>query len=159
MEQSLDQNYRDMICLLNEESVEYLLVGGWAISFHAAFRYTEDLDLWVRPTPENATRLIRALDRFDAPRDGMTAEDFSFPRWGLHIGVPPGRIDIMTKLDPLGFDEAWQRRKQVTLGGLPIQVISRDDLIENKLAAGRDKDLRDVIALRKAAKHEQEESA
>jgi len=151
MEQSLDQNYRDMIGLLNEENVEYLLVGGWAISFHAAFRYTEDLDLWVRPTPDNATRLVRALDRFDAPRDGMTAEDFSHPRWGLHIGVPPGRIDIMTKLDPLEFEQAWRRRKHVTLGGLPICVLSREDLIENKLAAGRDKDLRDVIALRKAA--------
>lgn len=151
MAEKLLDDYRDMLCLLNEEQVEYLLIGGWAISFHARFRYTEDIDLWVRPSPTNAAHLMRALRRFGAPLTNVTEADFIQPRYGLHIGVPPCRIDILTTIAGVSFDEAWPNRIEETLDGIPINVIGLDELIRNKQAAGRDRDLRDVAVLKKSS--------
>ncbi|MFN3166857.1 MAG: hypothetical protein ACE37H_07315 [Phycisphaeraceae bacterium] len=147
MEPILNSDFRDMLCLLNEEKVEYLLVGGWAVSFHAHFRVTEDIDLWIRPTPENAQRVIRALMKFGAPMDGMDIEDFAKPRYGLHIGVPPARIDLLTTLEGVSFEQAWASRLTDELSGIPIQVIGREELLKNKAVVGRAKDLADIESI------------
>jgi len=152
MAENLHDDYRDMLCLLNEEQVEYLLIGGWAISFHAKFRYTEDLDLWVRPSQDNATRLMRALRRFGAPLANVSESDFVQPRYGLHIGVPPCRIDILTTIAGVTFDQAWRNRVAESMNDIPINVIGREDLVRNKQAAGRDRDLKDLQAIEKAQK-------
>lgn len=151
MEPTLNEHFRDMLCLFNEEKVEYLLVGGWAVSFHARFRVTEDIDLWVRPTPGNADRVLRALVRFGAPLDGITASDFSQPRYGLHIGLPPARIDLLTTLQGVSFEQAWGNRIEERLEDIPVHVIGREDLLHNKLEVGREKDIADAAAIRKNA--------
>ena len=154
MEQTLNDNFRDMIGLLNAERVEYLLIGGWAVSFHARFRMTEDIDFWVRPSRENAERVMRALVRFGAPVDGLglSEQDFATPRFGIQFGRPPVRIDLLTTMKGLDFEKAWANRVVEKLGGIDVNVIGRDDLLRNKIEVGRDKDLLDVAAIKKAAK-------
>lgn len=157
MEPILNDDFRDMLCLFNEENVEYLLVGGWAVSFHARFRVTEDIDLWVRPTPENSERVIRALNRFGAPLHGMDVEKFANPRYGLHIGVPPGRIDLLTTLPGVSFEQAWENRISDQLSGIPVQVIGREELLRNKTEVARPKDLADIDAIQQSQKrHDQQ---
>lgn len=151
MELTLSDDFRDMIGLLNEEQVEYLLIGGWAVSFHARFRVTEDIDFWVRPTKENAERVMRALVRFGAPTEGLSVADFAQPRYGLQIGRPPVRIDFLTTIKGLAFDQAWQNRIEEQLAGQKIYVIGRDDLLANKIEVGREKDIADAAAIRKAS--------
>ena len=152
MAPSLDDNYREMICLLNKHHVDYLLIGGWAISFHVAFRYTEDIDFWIRASPGNAANLMAALQEFGAPLHEITTEDFEKPQFGMHIGVPPCRIDLLTRVSGVDFDSAWESRVEARLGGEPIFVLGREDLIASKRAAGRPKDLRDLIQLQKVDK-------
>lgn len=156
MELILNDDFRDMIGLLNEEQVDYLLIGGWAVTFHARYRLTEDIDFWVRPTPENAERVLRALVRFGAPVDslGITAEDFAQPRYGLHLGRPPVRIDFLTTMKGLTFEQAWEHRVVEEFVGITVNVIGRDDLLHNKLEVGRDKDLLDAAAIQKATKRD-----
>src|SRR5699024_10858717 len=110
MEQSLDENYRDMLFLLNEEKVEYLLIGGWAVFRHAQFRYTEDIDIWVKPSIANSRKVMAALRRFGAPLNDVKEEDFAIPHFGLHIGVPPCRIDILTKIAGVNFYDACKHK-------------------------------------------------
>lgn len=154
MELILNEDFRDMIGLLNEEQVDYLLIGGWAVTFHARYRLTEDIDFWVRPTPENAERMMRTLVRFGAPIDsmGITAEDFAQPRFGIQLGRPPVRIDFLTTMKGLTFDQAWKNRVIEDFVGITVCVIGRDDLLQNKLAVGRDKDLLDAASIEKASK-------
>lgn len=154
MEPILNDDFRDMLCLFNEEKVEYLLVGGWAVSFHANFRVTDDIDLWVRPSRENARRVILALTRFGAPLHGMDVEEFANPRYGLHIGVPPGRIDLLTTLKGVEFEHAWDNRVEDELSGIPVHVIGREELLQNKAEVGRPKDLADVDAMRRSQQRE-----
>jgi len=156
MELILNDDFRDMIGLLNEEQVKYLLIGGWAVSFHARYRLTEDIDFWVRPTLDNAERMMRVLTRFGAPIDsmGVCATDFAKPRYGLHLGRPPVRIDFLTTMKGLDFEEAWANRIVEEFVGISINVIGRDDLLRNKLEVGRDKDLLDAAAIQKASKHD-----
>lgn len=149
MEQSLDENYRDMLYLFNEEKVEYLLIGGWAVFLHAQFRYTEDIDLWVRASPENAKRIMVALRRFGAPLDDVDEKDFLTPKFGLHIGIPPCRIDILTKITGVTFDEAWKHKTTDTIGGISVNVIGKQQLLQNKQASAREKDLLDISAINK----------
>ena len=150
MEPILNDDFRDMLCLFNEEKVEYLLVGGWAVSFHADFRVTDDIDLWVKPSQDNAERVIRALLKFGAPLHGMDIEEFAKPQYGLHIGVPPGRIDLLTTLKGVEFDRAWENRIHDELSGIPVYVIGREELLQNKNEVARPKDLADVDAIQKA---------
>ncbi|MGB0767760.1 MAG: nucleotidyltransferase [Phycisphaeraceae bacterium] len=156
MELILNDDFRDMIGLLNDEQVDYLLIGGWAVTFHARYRLTEDIDFWVRPTPENALRVMRALTRFGAPIDslGVTAADFSQPRYGLQLGRPPVRIDFLTTMKGISFEEAWKNRVVEAFVGITVNVIGRDDLLRNKLEVGRTKDLLDVEAIQKASRRD-----
>lgn len=144
---NLNRDFSDLFSALNAEGVRYLLVGGYAFSFHAVPRYTKDLDVWVEATPEMAPRTLRALLAFGAPADLIEEGDFSKPAITAQFGVPPNRIDILTAVSGVEFAEAWPRRAQSGYGGVPIWVIGREDLKRNKLASGRRQDLLDVEKL------------
>jgi len=142
---------QDFVALLRELSAveaRYLIVGAYAVTFHSQPRGTGDLDLWVEPTPENATRAFEALRRFGAPLAGLTPDDLQRPQTVFQIGVPPRRIDVLTSLTALSFDEAWDSRSEGLFGGLACPFLGREALIRNKLALGRPRDLADVEMLR-----------
>jgi hypothetical protein len=117
---------------------------------HGHPRATGDFDIWVRPTPENAARVWRAIQRFGAPYRNMVVEDFSTPNTVFQIGVEPNRIDLMTSISGVEFDTAWQNRQQVSVDEHLFYVIGRNDLLQNKRASGRPKDLADVAWLEKS---------
>jgi hypothetical protein len=130
-----------------------LVVGGHAVGIHAEPRGTKDLDIFIKADPENSLAVFRALTEFGAPIAGMTAEDFNDkPTSVFQMGVPPSRIDILQGIEGVDFDEAWPERVDEILAGQVLaHVISRDDLIKNKLAVGRHQDLADVEKIREAA--------
>jgi hypothetical protein len=143
----LNPDYRDMLSAFSEERVEYLLVGAYALAVHGLPRATGDLDLWMRPTPENAHRVWRALSRFGAPLLDLREEDLGASSVVFQIGVAPCRIDILTAIDGVGFDDAWPARLEVEIEGLTVPVLGREDLIRNKKASGRAQDVADVARL------------
>lgn len=144
----VNQDFRDLFSILNDERVEYLVAGAHAVIFHAEPRYTKDLDIWVNPTPENAARVYKALTRFGAPLHDVTAQDFCAKDLVYQIGVAPNRIDIMMGLAGVDFDEAWTDRVASSYGGVPINVMGRSTLFKAKKAAGRPQDLLDLEKLR-----------
>ena len=148
---SLPADFHDLLGLFESEGVEFLLVGGLALAVHAEPRATKDMDLWVRASPENARRLFTALRRFGAPLHGAREEEFAKPGLFLQLGVPPLRIDLLTAIDGVAFDDAWPRRVESSLDGARLAVLSREDLIANKRAAGRPQDRVDVRVLESSA--------
>ncbi len=144
----LNKDFKEFIELLRSNAVEFLVVGAHALAVHGRPRYTGDLDIWVRPQPDNFARLIRALDAFGFAALGVSAEDFMAPQAMVQLGYPPVRIDLLTSLDGVTFDDCFAHRLDVTTGGTLLPVISIDDLICNKLATGRAKDRVDVESLR-----------
>ena len=147
----LNPDFRDMLSALADERADYLLVGAYAVAVHGIPRATGDLDLWIRVSPENAARVLRALARFGAPLTDVSEADLTGRGTVVQIGVAPRRIDLLTTLDGLEFDEAWARRTNVDVEGLRIPVLSRADLIRNKKAVGRPQDLADVARLESEA--------
>jgi hypothetical protein len=143
----LPTDFRDILSIFNDERVEYLLIGGYAVAAHGNPRATKDIDIWVRCSPDNADRILRALVRFGAPTTDLTADDFQSPGTTVQIGVPPHRIDLVTEIDGVQFDEAVPNRISVEIAGLPVAVIGRSDLIRNKKTTGRPQDLADVDSL------------
>jgi hypothetical protein len=140
-------DFSDLFAALNDAGAEYLLVGGHALAFHAAPRFTKHLDVWVRPSEENAARVHAALARFGAPLGELAPGDLAAPGVVFQIGVPPHRIDVLTAIDGLDFEAAWPARVAGTYGGRPIHVISREHLIANKRASARPQDLVDADLL------------
>jgi hypothetical protein len=136
-----------MLSALSAAGAEFLIVGAHALSAHGYPRATGDLDLWVRPTHENAERVWLALERFGAPRRNLSRADLITPDTVYQIGVPPERIDILTSIDGVDFDEAWIGRTQSVISGLSVGILGREQLIKNKRACGRPKDLADVAYL------------
>jgi hypothetical protein len=149
MSESLNVDFRDLLDCLCSEGAEFLIVGAYAVAFHGTPRATGDLDVFVRPTVDNAARVWRALARFGAPlrERGVTERDFTDPGMIYQIGLPPRRIDILTQISGVSFDEAWTSRAETTVDGFTVAFIGRDALIKNKRASGRDKDLLDVRLL------------
>ena len=143
----LIQHYRDILGELSAAEADFLLVGAFAIAVHEFPRATGDIDLWVRPDSANARRVWSALAKFGAPVDGVSVEELSRPGFFYQIGVAPVRIDILTAIDGVTFDEAWGEREYHDLFGVTVPVISRRHLLINKKAAGRPKDLIDVAWL------------
>jgi hypothetical protein len=143
----LSPDFRDLIAIFNAHGVEYLVVGAHAVAAHGHVRATEDLDIWVRPDPSNAPRVLRGLVTFGAPLQDLTIEDLSRPGLIFQIGVPPLRIDVLTAIDGVTFDEAWAERVQASFANQSAAVISLRHLIANKKAAGRLQDLADVEQL------------
>lgn len=147
----MNSDFRDMLSEFNAAGVEYLLVGAYALAAHGMLRATGDIDLWVRPTPANARCVELALSRFGALLEGISAADFEKPDLVFQIGIVPRRIDILTAIDGVDFDAAIGRRQWKQLGDIQIPVLSREDLIKNKRASGRPKDIADAIWLEQTA--------
>lgn len=146
----LEKDLRDFIASLNSQNVEYLIVGGFALAYHGVPRFTADLDFLVRPSSENAERLERAISGFGFASLGLTQADFTRPNRVIQLGLPPNRIDLLTSLTGVGFDDAWAGKIAADLDGLPVWFIGRNALIRNKRATGRVRDLADLEALGEA---------
>jgi len=144
----MNRDFVEMLSALSAEGVEFLLVGAYAMAAHGWPRATGDIDIWVKPTPENADRVIRALQRYGAPLFDLTVQDLTRPDTVFQIGVPPGRVDILSGVSGLTFEEAWISRITATMGDVAVAVIGFDALLKNKLASGRPRDLADVAWLK-----------
>jgi len=148
------KDMKDLIRAFNRNEVEYLIIGGFAFGVHAQPRATKDLELFIRSDARNGAAVFKALAEYGAPLHGLTVKDLHGASTGLQIGVPPNRIDILQKIDGVTFQEAWGGRVQAVIeGDTPTFVISREHLIQNKLASGRARDLLDVQEIRKAAQY------
>jgi hypothetical protein len=143
----MNQDFLDRLRAFIDLNVRFLIVGAYALGVHGRPRATGDLDVWVDPTPENATDVIRALDQFGAPTGQVAAEDFSVPGIVFQMGLPPLRIDVLTELSGLTFREAWFGRAHANFGPVSVNVLGREAFIQNKRATGRTKDLGDIEAL------------
>ena len=146
---SLNPDFRDLFAAFRESGAEFLIVGGYALAVHGHPRFTKDLDVWVRASRENARKVWAALESFGAPRGSLVREDLEEPGIIFQMGLPPNRIDILTGIDGVLFEEAWQGRMETTYGQEPVQVIGLMDLIHNKLATGRPQDALDAEVLRR----------
>jgi hypothetical protein len=148
----MHQDFKELLSAFNEGHVKYLIVGGYAVSFHAEPRATKDLDILVSADAENAKAVYAALAKFGAPVEGLAAKDFTDLDSLFRMGTPPVMVDIMPRISGVEFAEAWERRVDVAIDEtLTAPFISRDDLLAAKIAAGREQDLADVDALRRSA--------
>ena len=143
----LNEDYKEMLQCLAEEDVKYLLVGAYALAAHGYPRATMDIYLWVQPSPENAEAVLCALQQFGAPIHELTLADLQKDDTVFQIGVAPRRIDIITGASGLRFDETFQHSTPIEIEGFQIRIPSINDLIRNKRASGRTKDLTDAEAL------------
>jgi len=143
----MNPDFVDLLRAFVAAEVRFLVVGAYALALHGRPRATGDLDVWVEPTPENAARVIRALEAFGAPVAQITESDFARPGVVYQIGVPPGRVDILTDLTGLTFPEAWSGRLRRPFGEVEVDFIGRDAFLRNKRALGRAKDLGDIEGL------------
>ncbi len=147
--QRLSSDLREFIHLLNTKSVKYVIVGAWALAFHSRPRYTGDIDIFVAREQDNAQRLMDVLEAFGFGQSGIQRDDFLQVDHVIQLGREPNRIDILTGISGVTFDEAWQSRKQGNISDVAVYFISRDLLIKNKRAANRDKDQADIKQLEK----------
>lgn len=143
----MNQDFLDLLRAFIDREVRFLIVGAYALGVHGRPRATGDLDVWVDPTPDNAARIMDALEAFGAPLQEVAAADFSRPGVVFQMGLPPLRIDVLTELSGLTFAEAWSDRLSAAFGPLTVDVIGRDAFIKNKRATGRARDLADIEAL------------
>jgi hypothetical protein len=146
-------DFKELLSAFNAHSVKYLIVGGYAVSFHAQPRATKDLDLFIQAEPANAKATYAALASFGAALVGITVDDLADPRKFMRFGREPIAIDILPGIDGVKFDEAWERRVEGVIdakNGLTAFFISKSDLISSKLAAGRLRDLADIEEIRDA---------
>ena len=143
----LNEDYKDILLALSEEKVRFLLVGAYALAAHGYPRSTMDIDIWIMPSPQNADAVLRALHRFGAPLENLTKEDLQKDDTIFQIGVAPRRIDIITAASGLEFEESYARSLSVDIEGIEVHIPSIEDLIRNKKASGRTKDLADAEAL------------
>ena len=143
----MNSDFKELLTVLNDCRVSYLVVGGYAYIHYAEPRFTKDIDLWILPSEENALRLREALRRFGAWVDGMTLEHFTTEKTMFQIGLPPCRVDFLTGIAGLDFELAYDAREIAALGALEVPFISLNDLITAKQASGREQDLRDLEGL------------
>lgn len=143
----LNPDYQDMLSAFAEENVKYLLVGAYALAAHGYVRATGDMDLWVESSPDNTARIMAALRRFGAPLHQIEEQDFETPDTVFQIGVAPRRIDILTTIDAVDFETAWEARTVVEVSGSSVPVISRQHLLRNKRSTGRPQDQADAMWL------------
>jgi predicted nucleotidyltransferase len=143
----LNKDYREMLQLLSEEGAEFIIVGAYAMAVHGYPRATGDIDIWVKASEANSLKVYQALKRFGAPLEHIKEKDFLEKDIIFQIGVSPRRIDIITGIDGVSYKEAEKDITTVEIGGLKLPVISLENLIKNKKAAGREKDIIDVRIL------------
>ncbi|HKS06839.1 MAG TPA: nucleotidyltransferase [Gemmatimonadaceae bacterium] len=152
MDLPLPQDFKEFLRLLSSERIEYLIVGGYAVSVHGYPRPTGDLGVWVAMESATATRLVGALAKFGFTAAGATKELFLTPNRVVRMGEPPVRIEILTSISGVDFSACYARRVSTMLDGVSVEVIGLADLIANKTAAGRDRDRDDVARLRGIAR-------
>jgi hypothetical protein len=143
----MERDFVEMLSALNAAGADYLVVGAHALAAHGVPRATGDLDLWVRATPDNARRVLEALRSFGAPLFDLSIEDLTRPEVVFQIGVVPVRIDLLTSISGVAFEEAWEGRTHASVEGVPFGVLGREELLRNKRATGRPKDLLDAETL------------
>ncbi len=149
------QDYKDLLSAFQSHGVKYLVVGGFAVIYHAQPRFTKDLDLFIRADPANAKATYAALAQFGAPLQGIRPDDFTDRNNFFRFGRDPKGFDILPDIPGVDFDAAWERRVEIVVDektGLKANFISADDLIASKLASGRPQDLADADAVRQAQK-------
>lgn len=147
----MNSDFKDLLQILSECDVRYLVAGGYAVIHHSQPRYTKDIDIWLDPTPENARKLMRAFLLFGIPMHGVTQEDFSTPGTQFNLGVPPCEIDFLTTIPGLEFSPAWEHKVTSMENDFPIYYLGKSDLIVAKQTAGRPQDLADLDELRRAS--------
>jgi hypothetical protein len=140
----MNQDFVDLLQSFVAHDVRFMVVGAYALALHGRPRATGDIDVWVDATAENAARIMSALAEFGAPLSEISQADFAVPGVVYQMGVPPGRIDVLTSLTGITFAEAWPDRVHQTLGDFSVPVIGRESFIRNKRATGRPKDLGDI---------------
>jgi hypothetical protein len=143
----MNHHFVEMLNELSAAGAEFLIVGAHAVAAHGHFRGTKDIDIWIRRTEENVSRVWRALERFGAPLHDLRVDDLLTAGTIYQIGVDPVRIDILNEIEPLSFEEAWENRAMISIDEHSWPFLGRDDLIRAKRAAGRPHDLRDIEAL------------
>ena len=143
----LNEDYRDILHALSDEKVKFILVGAYALAAHGYPRATMDIDIWVMPSPDNAEAVLRALRSFGAPLQNLSQKDLEEDGTVFQIGVAPRRIDIITAATGLNFENTYQNAVLVNIEGIDMHIPSIADLIINKRATGRTKDLADAEAL------------
>jgi hypothetical protein len=140
----LSKDFNEFVALLKRHEAEYMIVGGYAVGVHGYPRYTGDLDIWLNPTEANAQRVLRAITDFGFGSFNLTVADLTKEGNVIQFGQPPLRIDLLTAIDGVTFDACYANRKEVTFDGLAMNFIGYHDLVTNKKATGRHRDLDDV---------------
>ncbi|MEX2606237.1 MAG: nucleotidyltransferase [Kiritimatiellia bacterium] len=143
----LNKDFKEFLELLNKHDVDYMVVGGFALAFHGAPRYTGDIDIWIRSDQENADLLIQALHEFGFSLPDLTAEDFCEPDQIVQLGLPPVRIDLLTSISGVTWTEAYSDIMREMFQGIHIPFIGKKAYLKNKHASGRPKDLADIDSL------------
>ena len=143
----MNPDFAEMLSALSEADADFMVIGAHAVAVYARPRATGDLDIWVGPTVENAERVWNGLVEFGAPLHELSLDDLTSDDLVFQIGVAPNRIDILTSIAGVDFDDAWSRHTMVELWGQTIPVIGREDLIRSKRALGRERDLADLAEL------------
>ena len=142
------QDFREFIELLIKNKAEYLVVGGYAVGIHGHPRYTGDLDIWLNATPLNAERILQSVNEFGFSSFKLTQEDFTKPGNVIQLGYPPLRIDLLTEIDGVSFEECFGNRKEVSIDSLTVNFIGYEDLLKNKKESGRPRDIDDIDHLK-----------
>lgn len=148
----LQHDLREFIVLLNSHGVEYLVVGGHAVAYHGHPRFTGDIDFLIRAAQSNAQRVLNVLHAFGFGDLGITEGDLVGPGRIIQLGHPPNRIDVLTSISGVDFESAWQSRVETLIGDQPVNLLGWEDLLRNKRASGRQKDLADLEKLLAVAK-------
>ncbi len=146
----MNSDFKDLLQMLQEEQVEYLVVGGYAVIHHSQPRFTKDLDIWLRPTKENALKVARTFRRFGIPLIGVTIDDFADTGLQYAVGQEPSMIDFLTSIPGLDFDKCWESRVKAKEDNFQVIFLGKKDLITSKKTAGRLQDLADIDELNRA---------
>jgi predicted nucleotidyltransferase len=145
----LTKDFKDFVELLIKHQVEYLIIGGYAVGIHGYPRYTGDLDVWLNPTNKNSENILNAVKEFGFSSNNLTVDDFTKKGNIIQLGYPPIRIDLLTEIDGVQFKECYKNREKIKIQGINIDFISYNDLIKNKTASGRHRDLDDLENMKK----------
>jgi hypothetical protein len=140
-------DFEELLAAFNAHGVKAVIVGGHALAFHGRPRFTKDLDVLLEPSPENAARVMKSLADFGFGSVGLTVADFSTPGQIVQLGVAPNRVDLLTTIDGVSFEEAWETRLSGRFGREMVNYLGREVFLKNKLASGRPQDLADIDAL------------
>lgn len=142
------QDFKEFIELLIKNKAEYLIVGGYAVGIHGHPRYTGDLDIWLNPTPANADLILKSVNEFGFSSFNLSQADFTKPGNVIQLGYPPLRIDLLTEIDGVTFEECFKNRKEVVIEELKVNFIGYNDLLKNKKESGRPGDIDDIDNLK-----------